>query len=261
MLDQNQDILQLRFQGNDISPDKVKPSQIASLIEQFEKAILATITLQHPEINTEKVLFVFDSIKNESLGLNFKPLIDNILPDIKNAVVSSYVIIASSLNTNDYSKLPSDTIQSLKKIAAFSKENNCVGNFNLNGETIGTINPDTEIKEIKKVIVKSSLNIYGEIVDIGSNIHIKLDEGYTVIVDADKATSKLLAPRLWEYVGLKGNAKWDIETFKIIEFKLVEILEYNPGILSNVFKELKEIPTGWDKFNNNNEINKQLLRD
>jgi hypothetical protein len=256
-----QDILQLRFEGNGISPDKVKPSQIASLIEQFEKALVATVKLEHPEVNTDTVLFSFDSIKNESLGLNFKPLIERILPDVKDAIISSYVLIASCIGTNDYSKLPSDAVQSLRKIAVFSKENNCTGNFNLNGDTIGTITPQTEIKETKNAIVKSSLNIYGEIVDIGSNIHIRLDEGYTVIVDADKPTSKQLAPRLWEYVGLKGNAKWDIETFKIVEFKLVEILDYNPEILSDVFTELKKTPTGWDKFNSSEEINKQLLRD
>ena len=64
------DILQLRFDGNGINPDKVKPSEICDLVIEIQNALNATIKHNHPEIDTKNVLFSFDSIKNESLGIN-----------------------------------------------------------------------------------------------------------------------------------------------------------------------------------------------
>ncbi len=259
---ENIDILQLRFEGNGINPEKVKPSQVCDLVINLQNALLATIKKEYPEIDVETVLFSLDGIKHESLGINLKALKEKLLPQVYDAVIGSFLLIATCVGTNDVSKLSSIAVQSIKKIAAFSKENGCNGQFNHNGKTISTITPTTEIKEIKIPSLKSSVNIYGEIIDVGSNIHVKLDDGNTVIVDTDKATSKQLAPRLWDYVGLRGIAKWDIETFKITEFKLTEVLDYNPGSISDAFNELKSSGnSGWDNFNNNDDIAKQLFRD
>lgn len=262
MVEDVTDILQLRFEGNGISPKKVKPSEIAELVKQFEKAILCTIASEHPEINTDHVLFTFENVKNESLGLNFEAVKEKILPSVKNIVVSSYLFLATSIATNQYSYLTNETIDCLKNISKFSKKYSCNAQFNHNGDTISTITPTTEIQSNKTGIIKGNITIYGEIVDVGTNIHLKLNEGYNVIIDADKATSKVLGSKLWDYVGFRGSAKWDAVSSKITEFKLSEILDYNPGSIVDVFSELRDITSGvWDNYNNNDDINKQLLRD
>jgi len=256
------EILQLRFEGNGINPEKVKPSEIGELIAEFQNALLATIKQEYPEIDTDTVLFSLDGVRNESLGINFKAIAEKILPEVRQAVVACYILISTTINNNDYTNLNHSTVQSLKKISSFSKRYQCNGHFNRNGETLSTITPNTEIKEAKIPAIRSSVNIYGEIIDVGSNIHIRLDDGYNVIVDADKQTSKKLGSKLWEYVGLRGNAKWDIESLRISEFKLIEILEYNPTGISNAFKQLREVGiSGWDMYNTNDDITKQLLRD
>lgn len=258
----NNDILQLRFEGNGINLDKVKPSEVCDIIINIQGALLSTIKNDYPEIDIDSVLFSIDSIKNESLGINLKALKEKLLPQVKDVVITSFILISASIDTNNFSKLSASTVQYVKKIAAFSKEYQCNGQFNYNNETLATITPSTEIKEKKISLIKSVVNIYGEIIDVGNNVHVKLDEGYNVIVTTDKDTSKKLAPRLWDYVGLRGEAKWDIETFKIDSFKLTEILDYNPGSISDAFNSLRETGTsGWDIFNSNEDITKQLLRD
>lgn len=256
------DILQLKFDGNGINPDKVQPSEICELIYEFQNALLCTIKEAHPEIDTKAVLFSLQDIKNESLGINFKALKERVLPEIKDVVIASYILIATSIGTGDYSKLNQNTLLSLKKISAFSKKYQCEGQFNRNGETLSTITPNTEIKERKIPVIKSETTIYGEVTDIGFNIHLKLNEGYTVIFDVEKKISKQLSSKLWEQIGVQGIAKWDIETYRITEFKFTNILDYSPGSISEAFSELKEISSGaWDKFNNDTDINSQLLRD
>lgn len=237
------DILQLRFEGNGINLDKVKPSEVCDIINNLQAALLSTIKNDYPEIDIENVLFSLDSIKNESLGINLKALKEKLLPQVRDVVVNSFILIAVCIGKNDLSNLNRDTVQHIKKIAAFSKEYQCNGQFNYNNETIATITPTSELKEIKIPLIKSIANIYGEIIDVGNNVHVRLDEGYTVIVTTDKDTSKKLAPRLWDYVGLRGEARWDIETFKIDTFKLTEILDYNPGSISAAFSSLRESGT------------------
>lgn len=258
----NDDILQLRFEGNGINPDKVLPSEISELITEFENALLCTIKDTHPEIDTKILLFSLKEIKNESLGIHFKTLAENTLPDIRSVVVSSYMLIATSIQTSDYSHLGQGALQSLKKLSNFSKKHQCNGQFIKNGETISVFTPKTEIKERKPTLIRSDVTIYGEVTDIGSNIHLKLNEGYTVIFDVDKQTSKLLSSKLWEQIGVRGVAKWDVETFRITEFKLSSILDYSQSSISETFAQLRNITSDvWDKLNNDNEINNQLLRD
>ena len=259
-MEADNEILQLRFDGNDINPDKVKPSEICDIIYEMQNALLETIKKDYPEVDITSVLFSLDGIKNDSLGINLKAL-RTALSQISGAVVSSFILIATSISTNDMSKLNSSAVQSLKKIVAFSKTYGCNGEFNYNGQTLSIITPNTVLKEIKIPTIRSSVKIYGEIVDVGNNIHVKVNEGYNVIVETDKMTCKKLAHKLWENVGLRGNAKWDIESFKITEFKLTDILDYNPGSVAATFNDLKNLSSGWDNFNSNDDITKQLFRD
>lgn len=256
------EILQLRFDGNGINPDKVKPSEISELINEFQNALLSTIREEHPEIDTNTVLFCLDGIKKESLGINFKAIQETLLPDVRQAVIASYVLIATTISTQDFTNLNHSTIQSLKKISAFSKKYGCNGEFNRNGETLSIITPNTDIKETQIPLLRGNTSIYGEIVDVGSNIHLKLNDGSRVLIDVDKKTSKYLGTKLWDYVGIKGTAKWDPVTFKISEFKFSEVIDFTPGAISQTFADLRGITSGvWDNFHTGDDINKQLLRD
>jgi hypothetical protein len=255
------DILQLRFEGNGINPDKVKPSEICDLIIELQNALNATIKQQHPEIDTDEVLFSLEGIRDKSLAINLKALAESILPEIKNTVVSCYLTIAFSVKDNDLTNLHPAAVQAVKKVSAFSKKYECNGQFNHNEETVSTITPLTELKEKKPYIVKSTIRIYGEVVDVGSNVHIKLNDGTTLYVVTTKENSKRLGASLWDVVGLVGVAKWDSETLKIHEFRLTEILDYNPKTFMSIITKIRQTESGWDKFNSNDDINKQLLRD
>lgn len=254
------DILELKFEGNGIKPEIVKPSEIALLIDQFEKVLLATIHENSPEINTtDAVLFSFEAIKDESLDIQFKSIL------AKDIILASFTLISTSINTGDFSKLPPIAITSLKNITKFSKKYNCTGQFNHNNQTLSTFNPTTEISLDKVKYIKGETTIHGTLIDIGGenpNIHIKVNDDYTLIFDSTVEISKALSPKLYERVGLKGTAKWDALTFHVIDFKLAEVLDYEQGSISNAFAELRNISSGiWDKYNTNDEINNQLLRD
>jgi len=264
MADAN-NILQLKFEGNGIKPNAVKPSEIGTLIQEFEKALLGVVKIENPAIDTNSVLFTFESIEDKSIGLLFNS--DNpIIPkEIQNLIVASYISLGASVANNDFSSLDNDTISAIRSIAKFSKTHDCNGHFIHNGKTLGSVTPKSDIKLNKPQYLKGDTTIFGELVDAGGdnpNIHIKINDSYSVIIETDKPKTKELASRLYDYVGLKGFAKWDVITSKIIEFKLYEVLDYAPGNITDTFDELKNLSSGyWDNFNTDEEINKKLLRE
>jgi hypothetical protein len=259
----NNEILELKFEGNGINPSMVKPSEIAMLITEFENMLLSTIKSEHPEINTDEIQLSFAGIKNESLGIYFST--DKLKDEIKEHTLASYFALTTAISNANYSALPEKAVTSLKKVQQFSKKYNCNAGFRYKGKKLTSVNNKTEITIDKQTTLKGNTTIYGELVDAGGdnpNIHIKINDDYTVIIGADKQKTKELAVRLYEFVGLKGFAKWDAATAKILEFKLSEILNYNPKSVVDTFSKLRNLfGDGWDRHNTNDEINQQLLRD
>ncbi len=258
-MDNNDNILELKFTGNGISPTTVKPHEVAELIISFEKSLLATIKDQHPEIDTDELLFTFDAIHNESLDLRFKP------KRVVEIVVASYALISTSFKTGDYSTLNKNAIDSLKSITKFSRKYDCVGYFNHNDRTLSTFTPKTEITVRKPTILKEQTTIFGKLIDSGGdnpNVHLRISDEQVLIFSTTHSYAKELATKLYEWVALKGIAKWNADTLRIEDFKLSEILEYSQGKTSKAINDLKSLTSGfWDQYNNNDEINNQLLRD
>jgi hypothetical protein len=257
---ENLDILELQFKGNGIDPSKVKPHEIAELINSFEKALLFAIKQQRSEIDiADTVLFSFEAIRNESLDLRFIPRTAN------EAVLSAYFLISTCIGNNNYIDLNNASLKELRAITKFSKKYNCIGYFTHNDTQLSSFDASTEIEINKSKIRKEQTAIFGKIIDVGGenpNIHIKINDSYILIFKTSEENVKILAPRIYTYVKLIGEATWDVETFQILNFKLFSINDYVSGNTSNSINELRSLTSGfWDKFNTNDEINDQLLRD
>ena len=252
-------ILEIRFAGNEINPNAVKPHEIAELIVGFEKAILSDIKDRHPEIDTNELLVVFDEVKNESIGIRFSP---KLAEDI---VISSFTSISAGFSSGDFSLLSNQTISELRTFTKFSKKHNCNGEFSLNGKQLSTFTPNTELQFNKNHTAKGEIKIFGRVIDAGGdnpNVHLKIGEEQVLIFATSEAHAKELARRLYEKVSLIGIAEWDTATSQIKKFKIKEIIDFVPGNTLNAINELRNLTSGhWDKYNTNDEINNQLLRD
>lgn len=258
-MEKEADILELRFVGNHISPSVVKPREIAELVISFEKALLSDIKERHPEIDITQLLFSFEEIKDESLGIRFNPQL------VKDIVVSSFTIISTSFQTGDFTSLNNDTITELRSFSKFSKKYQCAGEFNKSGVRLSTFSPTTEIEYNKNPIIKEDINLFGRVVDSGGdnpNVHLKINDETTLIFSTTEAIAKQLAHKLYEKVSLFGTAKWDAVTYKIVDFKVKEIIDFKAGNTLKAINELRNISSGyWDKFNTNEDLNNELLRD
>ncbi|HRP36918.1 MAG TPA: hypothetical protein PLS50_03850 [Candidatus Dojkabacteria bacterium] len=238
-------IIELRFSGSDINPSKVKPSEIASLLANFERSLLAQIKLVDPTIDTDVTLFSFDAIHGQSIDLLFKPLLQI------TTVLASYTTIATSFINQDYQNISSRSIEPLKEIIKFSKKYNCVGYFYLNNTEISSFEPNQEIKTIPNSVLEGETTIYGKIIRIGGEdpkIHFRINEEEKLIFDIDESLAKKLSPKLYEFIGLVGVAKWNSENFSIENFKLLEIIDIDKRPIIDSFNELQGlIGKHWDE--------------
>lgn len=258
-MDATNDILEIRFAGNNVKPNSVKPHEIAELIVAFEKSLLSDIKERHPEIDVNELLFGFKEIKDESIGVRFTPKL------VRDIVIGSFTLISTSFKTGDFSYISNETISELKPLTKFSRKHNCTGEFNLNGKTLSSFTATTEIQYNKNQIVEGEIKLFGRVMDSGGdnpNVHLKINDEQNIIISTSEAFAKELAHKLYERVNLIGTAKWDAITYEIKSFKIKEIIDFIPGKTLSAINELKNLTSGyWDKFNTNDEINNELLRD
>lgn len=253
------EIIELKFEGNNISPSIVKPHEITELVNSFERALLYTIKKNHPEIDTTQLLFSFEKIKDESLDIQFFPKL------VQSIVLSSFVLISDSIKNANFETLDSKTINELNTFVKFSNKYQCIGSFTYNGNRLSSLSGNTEIAIPKNKEATEETVIFGEITGAGGlkpNVHLRINDEYNIIISTDKKTSKILANKLYEKVKLAGIAKYDVDTTQITHFKISEILDYTPGNTYQAITELRAITSGyWDQFNTNEDINNELLRD
>lgn len=245
-METDNDILELKFEGNQVNPDTVKPHEVAELIINFEKALLSTIKQNSPEIDTEHLLFSFHSIENKSLDLKF------VKHKAKEVVLGAYTLICLSITNSDYKALNSDTIESLKEITKFTKRHECVGHFRYRNESLTSFTKDTEITIDKTNEIKGETRIYAKVLRVGGEsptVHLKIDDDYKITVDLKEDLAKKIAAKLYETIGLFGIAKWDNKSYKVIDFKIHDIVEFENKPLKQTFSELKNLlGKHWDKI-------------
>lgn len=244
-MSEDNDILELKFSGNNISPESVKPSEIAALLFNFEKVILSQLKSAEPTINTDEVLFCLDKIDNKSLDLIFKTV------QVKPLLVNSFLSVATAFNTGDYSKIEKSAISSLNEIVKFSRTHNCIGYFNLNDQNISSFSPDVEISYNSANSITGETTIYGKIIRIGGEepkIHFRTNDNEKLIFVVTENLAKQLSPKLYEYIGLVGTATWNVQNFNIDNFKVDRIIELQEKSYVETFDDLRGlIGRYWDE--------------
>jgi hypothetical protein len=231
------DIIELKFEGNNIRPSKVKASEVAELIIAFEEAIEEIIKENNPEISEDEVLISFEEIVDASLGLRS-------LAHLTKVVLPAFALVTSSFQTKNFNAIPNSSIEKLRKFTLFAKKYDCDGAFYVNGVREATFNKSTDIAYNDKGISKGETTLYGEVQRIGGEkkprVLIKINNDYNISFEVKKSIAIELGAYLYKFVGIIGFAQWDNNTYKILTFTADSILETGQKSLSTTFKELSD---------------------
>lgn len=95
-----------------------------------------------------------------------------------------------------------------------------------------------------KRFVRGDTVIYGRCLRVGgrrASVTLQISEGRPLTVIVSEKLAKEIALRLYEEIGIRGEAKWDIETGTIVAFKAVELLPYRKTSPREAIEKLREV--------------------
>jgi hypothetical protein len=228
----------LRLTG--MKPADVRAGELAKIISAFEDMIASTVKRERPQISKEELGVGLVKIENASVGLEFATK----LPEL---TISAYDGITTSIATEKFLDLPSDTLRHLREIHSFIKSKNCEGELlSRNGKAIlkAVLLPTTHIPQHPKVKVQTV--IYGRIVRVGGadpRVMFEAASGKTLFCGVkSEQLARKLGQRLYSWGGLKGTATLDSDSLEILDFQVDDLTEYEGKLsLKNAFSELRNL--------------------
>jgi len=241
----------VRFVGTDLKPGSVAASELVEMITAFE-CLLADKALElDPNQKKEDLVVSLVSITDQSIGINFMPW----NPLVLHSAITS---ISNDINQKDFSSYKGKQKDRVRSIINFSRRHNCEAHL-IEGldtpKTLAIITPDTEL--YAPALISGKTTVYGKIQSVGGkdpNVHVETPSGVTVICKVDIDQARILAGRLYDWVGLSGKARWDSEEFKIQDFIVESIINYSPGSARRGLDELRAIAGKY--FSDIQDVNK-----
>jgi len=233
---QNEETIGLKFEGNGITPNTVKASEIAELIKSFEASVLALAKRDNSDVNEALVNISFEEIRASSLGLWLKPHIP--------AIYLATVALASSFNSNNFDNFSEPTLENLRVFTRFTKRHDCEGFIYSGSEKLAAFNKDTVINYSEKGTISGETTIYGDVTRVGGDkprATLKMNDDYSFSFEVNKEIAIQLAANLYKEVGLTGKARWDKKTYRLLEFFPNEIILLEKETISKTFKELSSL--------------------
>jgi hypothetical protein len=242
--------VEILITGEGMSPGKVRSKEIAEFIESVEEMIASVVIRDHPELSKESIVIGLKNIRPGSIGLEFSPnLAELTLPATRR--------ITTSIAENDFSVLPSNAINALKKLSAFTRRHQCKAEFfaqNGKLEALAVLTPETTIPDIYPLSGETTL--YGEITRVGGSdpkIQFKTLDRKIVYCTTSKTVAKKAGAKLYTKVSLHGLAEWNSETFEIENFNVFDISDYEETSPSVAFEELANLIG--NSFDNIKDVN------
>lgn len=248
--------IEIKFSGNGITPESVSTSEIFEVCSVYEETLRAYMLKHSPNISIENFTFSLVQVKESSA-----------IYTLKTIAIAAHAAIAinTAIQNEDYAKLPYNSIEGIRKLWNFSKKRNCDVSLSAKDKekvSLGFITPLKEINLPKNYVIKGETTIYGEIIRAGGiepKIRIKLQDNEILSVKVTEDLAKELALRLYDIVGLKGNAKWNKEDLSLEDFTITEILPYKKTPFPSAFDKLKSVlGTKWNEIGDVNNYIENL---
>lgn len=155
----------------------------------------------------------------------------------------AFIELGRAVETQQYDGLTGAARESLRQFAVFNRKYNCATELRTrnNGQVSvwARITSDLDIPPTPRVYGETML--YGQVVSAGGkdpNVHLQTFDGSEVICSGSHDLVKQLAGRLYSWVGVKGHARWDVDTLKVSDFRISEILPYEDTPITDAIDEL-----------------------
>lgn len=230
--------IQIKLSGENISPNKIRASDLAELVRDTEELAISQVGITHPEINKEEIFLSLVGINEGSVELSFtSSKLDIAIP--------AFELITDAIKTGNYDLVATHAIEKIKDIRNFTKRIKCSAEIlTVNGSatSLVVISPETIVETPPEI--QGQTILYGKLIRVGGKkaptAWLEISDTVTLTCDLGFELAKQLAHRLYSWVGLIGVARWSVVDQAILSFRVNEISKYEDQPISESFQWLRE---------------------
>lgn len=234
---------EISIEGQDVSPETVRLRDLFDILHAFETAVVLTASQRTSEGGTAELHLVGIKAGSATCSISVAP------PGLAAAI-----LCAEAIRKQDLSTLPAKARNGLLEISTKARRRNWTIRLFDAGSALGaTISPETAFVEDATIAGVSSLS--GKLERIGGSAtptaNFLLADGRRFTADvASQELAAQLAPLLYHFVSVDGEAKWSSFDMALVDFRITGIGSYEED--SNVLEtlgEMAKISAGfWDEI-------------
>ena len=238
MITLSSDILEIKFSGGEISPEKILLSELSTNILLFEKLVKPIVELQHPDLPLDKFFVGLHDLGNRSISLRYR------IKEHKQILLAAFAFLIQSISTNDIAALPLRTVDELENISKFNSKYSCEISLGeaIGGESKTYVRFTDEYIAEKQQQVKGSTTVYGKIKWIGGDkptITLLLTSGE--IIDVAVGENDVMNWKPYTNVGIVADAVWKGKDLKLTKLVAKDIFAFNKLSPNDGFNHLKQL--------------------
>lgn len=230
--------IEIRLVGEGIAPGLIRSKEVAEVITAVEEMIAAMVEHENPDVKADQILVGLSAVTGGSMTLIFTP-------NMEALTVPAAEMVMGAIAAQQFDMLPHGSLAALRSLHSFTRQHQAVTEFRtLNGASVllAEITPQTAIPE--PAYVTGVTTLYGDILRVGGSepkvVFRNVSDNELVYCSATREMTRQAATRLYERVGLRGEAAWDSETWELASFRIDEILDYEDVGIVQAFAELRE---------------------
>ncbi|MDE0610587.1 MAG: hypothetical protein OXH77_11855 [Anaerolineaceae bacterium] len=218
----------------------VRIKEISNLLVAVEEIVSSIVERDHPKLETSKQgALGLTSVRAGSLHAGFASHFEE--------VVQAWHEVSRSIERQDYTDLPAKATDKLGSIEKFNRKHNTDTEFWLdNGSRkhLATVTTDAGLPQSHFIF--GTTTFYGRLLRIGGKkrptayIELAEDETLKCYVKTTDLASKM-AKRLYDVIGVRGTAKWNIADNVPEHFTVEQLMEYRQTSLLKAMQSLREV--------------------
>lgn len=243
----NENVIEVRLIGDNVTPGNVRSRDIAELIASVEQMIASVVVRNNPQLGfqEDEIIIGLVAVHEGSLRLQFR------VPEVyAPAAIPAYNLVSSDVQRRDFSSLPLKTVESLRSIRSITVKYSATTEFGYNNghfAPLASITRDVPI-EVQESRVSGTTTLYGVVVRIGgektTTVQMRLLNGDLLSCEIKgnqrRSIARQLAQRLYTEVGITGTAIWDTREWILEDFVIERITEYSPKGVAAALQSLYE---------------------
>lgn len=227
-----------------VSPETLRAGELAELLRIVEDAILG-IAEQEGDVDADDLYISLQRINRGSAKLLFTA-------NMPTLAWSAYFTLSTALATANIASIPRPAISAVQRMGHFATDHRIGIRFHRDlrsAAALAEIRPQSVGGLMALSMVSSETTLYGRLERVGGAnpiARLRVSEDRVVSCQMSKALAKRIAPRLYEIVGLEGQAQYDMKNWSLVSFKATGILPYSETSIQDAVGALRNAaPDAW----------------